>query len=70
MDPKKRRIEEPIEVGLGESNSTEDTDMSEGGKLENLSSKNEIMAGSLGLFSSYWTLYVKKSPWLSFYVKR
>lgn len=46
MDPKRRRIEEPIDAGLGESNNTEDTDMTEGSKLENSSSKNGIMAGS------------------------
>ncbi|KAL8148048.1 hypothetical protein AgCh_005404 [Apium graveolens] len=46
VDLKRCRIEEPIEVGLGESNSMENTDMTEEGKLENLNSKNEIMVGS------------------------
>lgn len=46
LDPKRRRIEEPIGVGLGDNNSPEDADMTDTGKLENASSKNEFLAGS------------------------
>ncbi|KAK1373805.1 hypothetical protein POM88_029998 [Heracleum sosnowskyi] len=45
VDPKRRRLEEPIKVGLAESNNTEDTDMTEEDRLENLSSKNGLLAG-------------------------